>query len=420
MYRHGLGDCFLVTLPCENGDNYFILIDCGVIIGTPNAVARMQQVAGDIVATTGGKLDLLIATHEHWDHLSGFIQAADQFGDLQVDQVWLAWTEDPEDDLARQLAEEKKQALADIRLAVDHLQLLGAHDQANALTALTELHGAVGATTSDALEKVRQMGKAIRYCRPADDPVDLVDPAVRMYVLGPPRDQKLLKMTDPSRRANTYEMTIGAFRLDVSPALGSRIPDPPFGPAYVIPTAVAEAIPFFKERYWSSDAWRRIDTAWLAGASDVALQLDSMTNNTCLVVALELRGGAVLLFPGDAQVGNWLSWQDLQWQTSTGAVSGPDLLRRAIFYKVGHHGSHNATLREKGLEMMDALRVAMVPVDHSMALKKGWDRMPLPGLLDALEVKTDGAVLRADAEPPAACSVPVTTNDLYVEISLPL
>ena len=27
-----------------------------------------------------------------------------------------------------------------------------------------------------------------------------------------------------------------------------------------------------------------------------------------------------------------------------------DLLHRTIFYKVGHHGSHNATLRERGLE----------------------------------------------------------------------
>ena len=45
-------------------------------------------------------------------------------------------------------------------------------------------------------------------------------------------------------------------------------------------------------------------------------------------------------------------------------VTGPDLLKRAIFYKVGHHGSHNATLSEKGLEQMERLRVAMIPVDH--------------------------------------------------------
>jgi hypothetical protein len=44
-------------------------------------------------------------------------------------------------------------------------------------------------------------------------------------------------------------------------------------------------------------------------AGRLALQLDSDTNNTSLVLAFELgKSGRVLLFPGDAQVGNWLSW----------------------------------------------------------------------------------------------------------------
>ena len=34
MYRQGLGDCFLVTLPRTNGQPYYLLIDCGVILGT--------------------------------------------------------------------------------------------------------------------------------------------------------------------------------------------------------------------------------------------------------------------------------------------------------------------------------------------------------------------------------------------------
>src|SRR6266699_2202355 len=68
--------------------------------------------------------------------------------------------------------------------------------------------------------------------------------------------------------------------------------------------------------------------------------LDSMTNNTSLVLAIELADGDVLLFAADAQVGNWLSWQDLKWTVGTSPVTGPDLLKRTIFYKVGHHGSH--------------------------------------------------------------------------------
>jgi hypothetical protein len=67
---------------------------------------------------------------------------------------------------------------------------------------------------------------------------------------------------------------------------------------------------FFKEQYWKADAeyeWRRIDMGWLGGSSELALQLDSLTNNTSLVVAIELSdGGDVLLCAADAQVGNWL------------------------------------------------------------------------------------------------------------------
>src|SRR5690349_4981734 len=34
MYRQGLGDCFLITLPKQDGKRWHMLIDCGVILGT--------------------------------------------------------------------------------------------------------------------------------------------------------------------------------------------------------------------------------------------------------------------------------------------------------------------------------------------------------------------------------------------------
>src|SRR5437868_2348051 len=52
MYRQGLGDCFLVSLPKGGGGDFFILIDCGVILGTPNPAELMKAVVADIVATT--------------------------------------------------------------------------------------------------------------------------------------------------------------------------------------------------------------------------------------------------------------------------------------------------------------------------------------------------------------------------------
>jgi hypothetical protein len=85
----------------------------------------------------------------------------------------------------------------------------------------------------------------------------------------------------------------------------------------------------------------------LSTAAELALALDSATNNTSLVLAIELVDSEkVLLFPADAQVGNWLSWETLRFEGEK-PVIGPDLLARTAFYKVGHHGSHNATLKTK-------------------------------------------------------------------------
>src|SRR5436190_16165438 len=422
MYRQGLGDCLLITLPRGDGSNYFILVDCGVLQGTANASAVMAKVVADIARTTNGKIDLLLATHQHWDHLSGFVQAGDAWKQLSVGQVWLAWTEDPHDDLARKLAGERAEALAGLRLGANRFRLAGDDENAAAVGSLLEFFGvAGGGTVQDALEVVRSLaapGAAPRYCRPQDAPVELGDPPVRLYVLGPPRDEKLIKMTLPStRNPETYGLVANAFSENVAPSLHAAAPEAPFSALYTIPDQVAQKIPFFKP-YWATEAWRRIDTAWLAATSDFALQLDSATNNTSLVLAIELAGGDVLLFAGDAQVGNWLSWQDLAWTVDGRTVTGPDLLRRTIFYKVGHHGSHNATLQEKGLELMGKLQMAMIPVFRDMALQRHWGGMPQPKLVEALKEKTNGVVLQADTDPPAGLPAHVVTDPLYLEVVL--
>src|ERR1700730_11869454 len=106
MYRQGLGDCFLITLPRNNGKDFFILIDCGVILGTSGAQDTMKNVVTDIGKVTKNHIDLLLVTHQHWDHLSGFLQAKDEFEQIEIDEVWFAWTEDPKDALAKKLGAE--------------------------------------------------------------------------------------------------------------------------------------------------------------------------------------------------------------------------------------------------------------------------------------------------------------------------
>jgi hypothetical protein len=74
-------------------------------------------------------------------------------------------------------------------------------------------------------------------------------------------------------------------------------------------------------------------------------------------------------------------------------------MARTVFYKVGHHGSHNATLQAKGLELMTSGDlVAFIPVDEAMARQKGWNQMPLPSLVKALKAQTQNRVLQADTD----------------------
>jgi hypothetical protein len=431
MYRQGLGDCFLISLKRQNGaPDYKIMIDCGVILGTANPAEMMTRVVNDIVATTGGKIDLLLATHQHWDHLSGFVQAADAFRYLSVGEVWLAWTEDPADTLARELREERRNAMAALQMAANTLRMNGDRADASGVVSGVDIidgmlgffGAAGGATTADALDRVKAMAP-VRYCRPKDPPVELPEANARLFVLGPPPDAKLIRRTLPSKKTpETYGLALdgsGVMPLDVYQSLRSKDDDLPFGTNYTIPNDIARGMDFFARYYWGegseAPAWRAIDADWLDSASELALALDSATNNTSLVLAIELTGGDVLLFVADAQVGNWESWRQLSWSVGGKTVTGPGLLARTIFYKVGHHGSHNATLKENGLELMQNLRFAAVPVDRAMAQKKRWGNMPLPALLDALTTRSGGKVLRID-EKLAKPIDGVTETELYFDI----
>jgi hypothetical protein len=143
-------------------------------------------------------------------------------------------------------------------------------------------------------------------------------------------------------------------------------------------------------------SWRRIDHDWLGVSADLAMQLDDRTNNSSLVLAFEfLDTKRVMLFVGDAQVGNWLSWQNVSWANDDTTIA--DLLARTIFYKVGHHGSQNATLKQHGLELMTSPDLsAFIPTNEKDALKVKWGEMPFKTILEKLEKRTSQRVIRAD------------------------
>jgi hypothetical protein len=67
---------------------------------------------------------------------------------------------------------------------------------------------------------------------------------------------------------------------------------------------------------------------------EIVRDLDSVMNNTSVILLFEI-GNRKLLFPGDAQIENWAyALQNKKWC---------ELLKDVNLYKVGHHGSLNAT-----------------------------------------------------------------------------
>jgi hypothetical protein len=119
----------------------------------------------------------------------------------------------------------------------------------------------------------------------------------------------------------------------------------------------------------------------------------------------------VLLFTGDAQRGSWISWAPLAWADGAGQVTARDLLGRVALYKVGHHGSHNATLKGRagdahpnlgwlGLDEAGEEFVAFIPANRPWAYEKKKWRHPLEDIEKALASKAAGRVFRLDREAP--------------------
>jgi hypothetical protein len=435
MYRQGLGDCFLLTFwEHEGAEPKHVMVDCGVLVGTSGGAEKIREVVTHVIQETG-HLEALVATHEHWDHVSGFAQARALFDELVVDEVWMGWTEDPEDAQACSLREDRALRLAGLRAALASWSALPAGsrgapgDPLDVTRTALSFFGDLPAAAADALAAAGQSTQdAWRYlveeraCRrrrflePGDSFSLRGVKGLRVFVLGPPRDERLLARDRPSTtQPETYHLgghglttcdsLLAAARRLARAADGASGPGvgDPFDELYRIPLPEAERDSrFFARRYFAEDeSWRRIDGDWLEPLGDLALDLDSDTNNTSLVLAFELGdGGDVILMAADAQVGNWLSWADVEFRYRVGGerrrVTAHELLSRVVLYKVGHHASHNATLRDGGLESMvhDGL-VAMIPVDAAMAEKKRWN-MPFPPLLERLAEKTRGRILRID------------------------
>jgi beta-lactamase superfamily II metal-dependent hydrolase len=458
MYRQGHGDCFLIAFPREDSaDPYYVLIDCGYKPGSDAFLDHGKSI-GDVVKhlfeSCGGRLDLAILTHEHQDHLNGlWKKTKPYFGDFEIEETWVAWTEDPTNDLANDLRRRHHDQLLGLLAARRELALaVGEDDPAvqrvDSLLGL-ELGGGTTRLTMPALlaaaddpeKSVNKQGlKLIKdkgasrngsFCKyPGKKPTPLDGAAgVRAFILGPPEHADLIADEDPHEGEGFPQGNPFSFAGAVQSTPGTATS--PFRRHFFVPLTFAfdGANPFFVDRYGTGPGpvddsngievppnapWRRIDDEWLYSAETLALKLNTGINNTSLVVAFELPASKkVLFFAGDAQRGNWVSWKDVTFDDGGQTVTAKDLLGRTVLYKVGHHGSHNATLFGTAADEHPNLAwmgqgaaasefTAMITAVNEWATTKNdppWVH-PLPSIRKALLRKAQGRVFQTDHNEP--------------------
>jgi beta-lactamase superfamily II metal-dependent hydrolase len=370
MYRVGMGDCFLVTIPNGKKEKH-ILIDCGVhsqsqFKGLKEAVAKLEE-------HTGGKIDVVVATHAHADHISGFGSESEVFARMEVGEVWLPWLENLQDPVAKKL-HGKVAALAS--LIELHMAQPGAAADPLVEWVTSNATGADGAAgrsatgnNAAALKLLRGgFGDANRtkYLRAGDvlgDAGGIKGLTVR--VLAPSDDTSFLSRMHPPESQLYGLNETGALDIDKLK---------PFGDSWVAESGGLE------------DAYRLcLINACAIPIRALALSVDNYLNNTSLSLLLQYNG-KTLLFPGDAQWGNWMSWQH-DWES---------ILSDIDFYKVGHHGSHNATPRGALALMTGSKVAAMASTDTVKSFNRGDFPVPYPKLVKQVRDQVGGRYVQSD------------------------
>lgn len=392
MYRVGFGDFFLLSVPAAGGGGMVhVLVDCGV---HAHDLGVMDEAVAQLKADTDGQLALVIMTHRHADHISGFGSAREIFETFRVERVWMSWFEDREDEKAAHIqagivktAQHLQAALA-ARAAPGDAQFghmaenaLGVAKKGGNAAALEMLHSF---TTPDG------GATPVDYYAAGETPTlppSLVSAGLEAEILGPPRDLALVAQMDNA--AHQYLASDGNDDEDG--------PGPPFSIAYQV-----------DEFEWDNPLFpmaqiRKNIEDWQPDMLAAAAQrADNALNNQSLVVLFTL-GGKTMLFSGDAQWGNWANF------LFGGPIGTPghtalteksrSILARLDFYKVGHHGSTNAT----PIDVVEAMRkgcVAMCATDAgAYGKEERGTEVPRIPLMAALREKTQSQLARSDQVP---------------------
>jgi len=313
----------------------------------------MVEIAQDLKEKCKGQLDILVETHRHRDHISGFTTEEDATGkiiaSLQPHHIVQPWTEDPKakpnamtattltqkhgDPTEKELTSHFLGSLEDMHRVADHVDKItrsGAmYGGAQTINQLAFL-GQNNLKNLSAVKNLINMGrKGQTHYVNAGMTLNTLLPGVKITVLGPPT----LKQTETIRTQRSkdpgefwqFRSFWASQRLTASAMVSSSKP-----------AAQRRAVRDLSGAHPPNMRWfiEQSRKAYADQTLDIVRDLDSVMNNTSVILLVEV-GNRKLLFPGDAQIENWAyALKNKKWC---------DLLKDVNLYKVGHHGSLNAT-----------------------------------------------------------------------------
>jgi hypothetical protein len=306
----------------------------------------LLAIADKIREDSEGKLDIVVATHRHSDHISGFAgDPGKVIASLEPELVVQPWTEDPNlapdarapaavaggrgggSALASRLADMQAVAAA-VVAAVPRLEA-----SASVRKTVREQLAFLGETNlanDAAVRNLMTMGKLSPVYASFGTELPIADllPGIGVEVLGPPT-------LEQSAEIATQRATDPDEFWHLAAASAATIPEGGGDPPPLFPSAAIAPDSIPQEARWVIPEIERMRSEEMLAIVRI---LDSVLNNTSLILLFEI-GDSRLLFPGDAQIENW------SYALFT-APNQKDIRKRlagARFYKVGHHGSLNAT-----------------------------------------------------------------------------
>ncbi|MCC6930460.1 MAG: hypothetical protein IT359_15850 [Gemmatimonadaceae bacterium] len=404
-YQVGFGDCFLLSFIYSARMARHVLIDFGTTELPSKSTkalkpsAYMPMVAEDIKRVCGGetgRLTAVVATHRHADHISGF-GTDGRTGDsgsiikaLRPKLILQPWTEDPDAATdarkATRLSNRSRKgfvaSLAAMHEVAGQVAALAAKNPPWMSAAIRKELSFIGQdniANRSAIDNLIAMGEAsgaaARYLHyGVKSGLDALLPGVKVHVLGPPDLTQTSGITKQvSENENEFWQLLAGSKLRVAGgALAGGLGARKRGDAPVVPI----------EGRWFRDRLERMRAQQLL---EIVRSLDQQMNNTSVILLFEVFGKK-LLFPGDAQLENW----SYALQEAPDAERVRELLADVDVYKVGHHGSRNATPRKllwekfrkrKGRQLKTLL--STLPGKHGRTTSN--TEVPRRTLLQALE-----------------------------------